>query len=330
MSRLSCAAVAIAALALGACAAPPGHRAPIIDHSVPATGGLPVERAVPPERSAPPSGDDAAKTSEQPEKDWRPQTYKVQKGDTLYSIAFNFGFDYHELAELNGIPNPALIQIGQEIRLFPAAGAAAVAASHAAQGKAVEADIKGQPLVVKLPYSEQAVADIEKAQPRPGSTETKPGGETKPAAEVKPATEVKPAKPEVIVKAGAGETPMQWEMPASGKVVAGFAESDNRKGIDIAGALGQPIFASAPGKVVYSGSGLRGYGKLVIIKHNATYLSAYAHNDKLLVKEGQMVAKGQMIAAMGSTDANRVALHFEIRKLGQPVDPAKYLAIPKS
>ena len=119
-------------------------------------------------------------------------------------------------------------------------------------------------------------------------------------------------------------------MPAKGKLVGQFSESANRKGIDIAGKLGQPVLASAAGKVVYSGSGLRGYGKLIIIKHNKTYLSAYAHNDKIIVKEGQSVTRGQKIAEMGNTDSNRVELHFEVRRFGKPVDPAKYLPIGKS
>ena len=119
-------------------------------------------------------------------------------------------------------------------------------------------------------------------------------------------------------------------MPTMGKIIADFSEAANKKGIDIAGKLGQPVTASAPGKVVYSGSGLRGYGKLVIIKHNKTYLSAYAHNDQVLVKEGQSVARGQKIAEMGNSDAEQVKLHFEVRRFGKPVDPAKYLPLGKS
>ena len=113
-------------------------------------------------------------------------------------------------------------------------------------------------------------------------------------------------------------------------MITQFSESDNRKGIDIAGKLGQPVMASANGKVVYSGSGLRGYGKLIIIKHNNTFLSAYAHNNKILVKEGQRVSRGQKIAEMGRTDARQVELHFEVRRYGKPVDPAKYLPLGKS
>ena len=118
---------------------------------------------------------------------------------------------------------------------------------------------------------------------------------------------------------------IQWVWPAAGKVVAGFSETSNFKGIDIAGKSGQPVVASAAGRVVYAGNGLRGYGKLVIIKHNNTYLTAYAHNREILVKEKQEVAKGQKISEMGDTDADQVKLHFEIRRPGKPVDPTKYL-----
>jgi len=122
-----------------------------------------------------------------------------------------------------------------------------------------------------------------------------------------------------------GDEKVDWVWPAKGKVVSGFSEATSLKGIDIAGSTGQPIAASAGGKVVYAGTGLRGYGKLIIIKHNGTYLSAYAHNKEILVKEGQQVAKGQKIAEMGNTDADQVKLHFEIRRQGKPVDPLRYL-----
>ena len=121
-----------------------------------------------------------------------------------------------------------------------------------------------------------------------------------------------------MTKASTGSGP-------KGKLVAQFSESASLKGIDIAGATGDAVVASAPGRVVYAGSGLRGYGKLVIIKHNATYLTAYAHNKDLLVKEGQSVTRGQKIAEMGSSDTDRVKLHFEIRRLGKPMDPLRFL-----
>jgi lipoprotein NlpD len=133
------------------------------------------------------------------------------------------------------------------------------------------------------------------------------------------------ADPKPSVGAEADDERIDWIWPAKGKVVTGFSEAASLKGIDIAGTAGQPVAASAGGKVVYAGTGLRGYGKLIIIKHNGTFLSAYAHNKDLVVKEGQQVAKGQKIAEMGNTDADQVKLHFEIRRHGKPMDPLRYL-----
>lgn len=141
-----------------------------------------------------------------------------------------------------------------------------------------------------------------------------------PTAAVQP--EIKPdAKPAEPVLTG---DELAWIWPANGKMIGTFSEAGS-KGVDIAGKAGDPVIASSDGKVVYSGTGLRGYGKLVIIKHNNTYLSAYAHNQNILVKEGQSVSKGQKIAEMGNTDADQVKLHFEVRRQGKPVDPLKYL-----
>jgi lipoprotein NlpD len=260
----------------------------------------------------------------QREKDWRPEVYVVQKGDTLYSIAFNYGFDYHELAELNGIQDPRVISIGQEIRLFPGR-AKTIIPSTPVEAKPVEILLKEQPKLVKYAYSEAAMAQIDKVQ-----EQTRPAATTVAKVESIP----KPgSQPDTATEDSADdgeEAALEWGLPAQGKLIGQFSESANRKGIDIAGKLGQPVMASAPGKVVYSGSGLRGYGKLIIIKHNKTYLSAYAHNDKVLVKEGQSVTRGQKIAEMGNTDASEVQLHFEVRRFGKPVDPAKYLPLGKS
>ena len=287
------------------------------------------QRAPVQERGAKKYNAAASKKSAPRDKDWRPQVYVVQKGDTLYSIAFNHGMDYHEIAELNNIQNPSLISIGQEIRLFPASTAGTV--SPVPESKRVvessprelppqqEPLIVDQPMAIKLAYSEQAVAQIEKMQK--GAAKSVPTTTVK--NEVK--TESKPASSEI--SSDDDEDVSEWSMPTIGKLIGEFSESANRKGIDIAGKSGQPVVASAGGKVVYSGNGLRGYGKLVIIKHNKTYLSAYAHNDKVLVKEGQNVSRGQKIAEMGKTDSDQVKLHFEIRKFGKPVDPAKYLSL---
>ncbi len=264
---------------------------------------------------------DATGKKSQREKDWRPESHIVQKGDTLYSIAFNYGFDYHELAELNGIKDPSVISIGQEIRLFPGKALSVARTGAPVESKPIEASIKEQPKLVKYPYSEAAMAQIEKVQ-EPGKIEVVSATKT----ETNPRLDT---ETEEVADTG-DDAAIEWGMPAQGKLIGQFSESANRKGIDIAGKLGQPIVASAPGKVVYSGSGLRGYGKLIIIKHNKSYLSAYAHNDKVLVKEGQNVTRGQKIAEMGNTDADQVKLHFEVRLLGNPVDPAKYLPLGKS
>ncbi len=257
------------------------------------------------------------------EKDWRPKVYVVQKGDTLYSIAFNHGLDYHEIADLNGIQNPGMIKLGQEIRLFPDNAAAALKPVPEARPVVMEAPIKSTPKAAKLPYSEQAVAELEKMQEAPHKPEPVAMSRVEPRAEPKPDAATNSTGED-------DEDSVEWSMPTTGKLIGEFSESANRKGIDIAGKLRQAVTASAAGKVVYSGSGLRGYGKLVIIKHNKTYLSAYAHNDQILVKEGQSVTKGQKIAEMGNTDADQVKLHFEIRKFGKPVDPTKYLPLVKS
>jgi lipoprotein NlpD len=138
-------------------------------------------------------------------------------------------------------------------------------------------------------------------------------------------------KPEPRADAGGAaggddeDAKLNWMWPAEGKIVTGFSDTANLKGIDIAGKSGQPVFASAAGRVVYAGTGLRGYGKLIIVKHNTTYLSAYAHNKDILVKEGQQVTRGQKIAEMGNSDSDQVMLHFEIRKLGKPIDPLRFL-----
>jgi lipoprotein NlpD len=285
------------AFLLAACASK-GHRAPV------------VERSVDGKRAA------EAKHKKGREQDWRPESIIVKKGDTLYSIAFNYGFDYHELAQLNGIRDPSVISIGQEIRLFPGRQTSAARNSGATERKPAEPVIKDQPKLAKYAYSDAALAQIAKVQ------------------QIKPvAAPIAKAVDNAVTDDGSDDSeggPISWGMPAQGKLIGQFSEAENRKGIDIAGKLGQPVLASAAGKVVYSGSGLRGYGKLIIIKHNKTYLSAYAHNNKVLVKEGQSVARGQKIAEMGNTDAERVELHFEIRQLGKPVDPAKYLPIGKS
>ncbi len=277
-----------------------------------------------------------AKTIPSPQPtDSRGEVYVVKRGDTLYSIALEHGMDYRELAAINGISDPGALPVGRELKLKRPAPAPVTAASEpdtvtttplvVPSGIDVKplgdsVTLKTEPRGYKLPYSEEALARMKSgtplaaAKPEPAAP---PRPEAKPEAAPEPKPETRPAPdPE-------GDGEVQWAWPVTGKLISRFSEAS--KGIDIAGRMGQPVYASAPGKVVYTGSGLRGYGKLIIIKHNSAYLSAYAHNREILVKEGQSVAKGQQIAEMGNTDADQVKLHFEIRRYGKPVDPLKYL-----
>jgi lipoprotein NlpD len=306
------ATLVLAALVLAACApAPGGRRAPVMEYG--ANKRPPVSAPVP----------EAKRPVMDSEYEVATRIYIVQKGDTLYSIAFLNGVDYRDVADWNNLDNPAAIQIGQQLQLripvvVPSSQAGAprpVMDSRVAE----QGVTKSYPKVGKLAYTEKALVQAERLQ-----------NEAPTVIAATPVVAVSAKSPISSVPKVDDEEPLEWGMPTSGKMIAGFSESDNRKGVDIVGARGQVVVASAAGKVVYSGAGLRGYGKLVIIKHNKTYLSAYAHNDQIMVKEGQTVNKGQKIAEMGNTDAEQVKLHFEIRKFGKPVDPAKYLPLVKS
>jgi lipoprotein NlpD len=212
--------------------------------------------------------------------------YTVARGDTLYSIAFRFGLDYRSLAAGNGIAPPYTIYPGQELDLKARAAPA--------------------PRAV-------ASAPARVAQEAPRAAPAKPS--TSPATTPAPGP-VAGAAPEAPVSS--------WRWPAAGKVARRFS-STVHKGIDIAGAKGDPVRASAAGRVVYAGAGIAGYGQLLIVRHNARYLSAYGHNDSLLVGEGEHVAAGQRIATRGSSGTDSVKLHFEIRRDGKPVDPLSLL-----
>ena len=218
---------------------------------------------------------------------------------------------------------PAIAPVGSETRTLPFTGAAP-------SGRGNSAAYKSEPKALKLPYSEQALAQMRQssaaAPPAPPVVAPPAPSAAAPSATPSPGTVA--AAPARIESASVPEIDggnIDWAWPAAGKVISGFSETANLKGIDIAGKSGQPVLASGPGKVVYAGNGLRGYGKLIIIKHNNTFLSAYAHNREILVKEGQQVARGQKIAEMGDSDADQVKLHFEIRRFGKPVDPAIFL-----
>ncbi|MDP2828396.1 MAG: peptidoglycan DD-metalloendopeptidase family protein [Sulfuricellaceae bacterium] len=287
----------------------------------------------------PKDGGKKSAASKAREPDWRPPTHLVKKGDTLYAIALEYGYDYKELAEINGIVPPYIIRIGQTLKLAspPAQESQAAVATPLKPAVSISESrvslpandkLKTQPKPVKIPWSAEAENAI-KPEPVPVKVVSVPVVQDAKQPEIRPA-ESKPApvaaddkKP--VQPAPAEDDDLDWAWPSKGKLVASFNESNNSKGIDIAGKSGQAVLAAESGKVVYSGSGLRGYGKLVIIKHNKTFLSAYAHNSQILVKEGQSVTKGQRIAEMGNSDADQIKLHFEIRRLGKPVDPLRYL-----
>lgn len=257
-----------------------------------------------------------------------PGYYTVKRGDTLYRIALENGQDHRDIAAWNNIANPSAIKEGQVLRVQPPGApesADGAVTKPIANGSVLEArsldqpagvlvtspsGLKREPRVGKEPYSDEAYARLNKT------------GEPVKPVEIKP--EAKPEVPAAAPAVAAGPDDVPWLWPTSAKVSAPYSDSGN-KGLDFAGKAGDPVLAAGDGKVVYAGSGLRGFGELVIVKHNATYLSAYAHNRKILVKEGQQVSRGQKIAEMGNTDAESVKLHFEIRKQGKPVDPAQYL-----
>ncbi len=256
-----------------------------------------------------------------------PGYYTVKRGDTLYRIAQEHGLDHRDIVAWNNIANPSAIKEGQVLRIAPPgpveASSEGAVTKPIASGAVVESRsldqsnsttstetqanglLKREPRAGKEPYSDEAYARLNGK----GSAEPLKAPETK--AEAAPAAVVAP-----------DDVPWMW--PTSLKVSSPYNDTGN-KGLDFAGKAGDPVLAAGDGKVVYAGNGLRGFGELVIVKHNATYLSAYAHNRKILVKEGQQVSRGQKIAEMGSTDADSVKLHFEIRKQGKPVDPAQYL-----
>lgn len=223
---------------------------------------------------------------------YRLQEHIVATGETLYSIAWRYNLDHRELARANGI--------GRNHTIFP--------------GQRLTLDMTHRPPVastVAVAPARPAVAP-RAAPPRPAPEPTRSKNRTKPAEK----------KPVLVSR----QDPTNWQWPVRGPVLSSFASNGGlNKGIDIGGKLGEPVLAAAAGDVVYSGSGLRGYGKLVIVKHSEKYLSAYAHNRELLVEEGDKVKAGQRIAEVGSSGTDRVKLHFEIRHDGKPVDPLKYL-----
>lgn len=347
-------------VALAGCAA--RNPAPVSDARPPADArgaGVPPT-SVPSVATAtglPPTGVPAAKPLD-PSK-----IHVIQTGDTMFSIARKYGLEYRELAAWNNIVNPTSIRLGDTLRLTrpdspnsPIVGMTEPAnpvtpttnsTTPLTAGEVIttplmvtppivvekplinSAAMKVEPKAGKLAYTDQAYAKLlaesggVAATPAlPLSTTVAPATSTLPTPSVTPPPAVTPPVSATVPAAAAGEMP-NWAWPVKGKILTTFTETT--KGIDIAGTRNKPVLAAAAGKVIYNEAGLRGYGRMIIIKHNEQWLTAYAHNEKILVQKDQQITQGQKIAEMGSSDTDSVKLHFEIRKQGKPVDPMKYL-----
>jgi lipoprotein NlpD len=320
--------VIILSAALAGCVT--NQRAPVTDRT-PAPMAK-VEVATP----STPTAKEIPKTSATKPADTRATTHVVQKGETLYSIARQYGLNYQELGAWNNLANANALREGAELQLTspstrggqPGATALPISIDAPPEGKPSpesvilpppppkveenqpDAMLKSDPKASRTPYSEAALQKIQR-------------GESASSPENSPEPKPNPATP-------IDNESLQWVWPANGKIISSFSESS--KGLDIAGVHGQPVVAGADGRVSYIGNSLRGYGKMIVIIHNKSHLSLYAHNSAILVKEGQTVTKGQKIAEMGNSDAENgtVKLHFEIRRLGKPVDPSKYLPSERS
>jgi lipoprotein NlpD len=302
-------------LVLAACAT--NRRTVVVEPA----GGAATTRAVTPTRAAPGG------------------TYKVNKGDTLYSIAFRNGVDFRDLASWNNIASPYTIWPGQELKLAPANGRAPTPAPVNITGAVVltaprpvtpppahvAPPSQPEPGFAPVTSSTAAVAATVASTPAPAASTTPvvpvAGAPAATASNTPPPAPVAPAAPGATRSNGG----ITWRWPADGSLIKRFQSGDAIPGIEIAGKTGDPVRAAADGVVVYSGNGLVGYGELVIVKHSDSFLSAYGHNSKRLVKEGQRVSAGQQIAEMGATGASRDELQFQIRKDGNPVDPMGYL-----
>ena len=289
-------ALALAVTLMAGCTSTP-NRAPVEDRNagaqVPTVAVSPVPAPI-----------EAARPLPGAENSGKPGYYTVKPGDTLIRIGLENGQNWKDLVKWNTLDNPNIIEVGQVLRVLQPGVDANAAASKPittakVETKPLDAKVETKPLDAKALVPAASGAASTTAAPAMVSTATPPA-------------------------AREGDDDVNWAWPAAGAVIAPFDEG-KVKGLVIGGKGGDPVLAAADGRVVYAGSGLRGYGNLIILKHNNTYLTAYAHNQALLVKEDQSVRRGQKIAEMGSTDADGVKLHFEIRKQGKPIDPARLL-----
>lgn len=253
--------------------------------------------------------------------------YRVRQGDTLYSIAFNYGLDWKDVARWNGVYRPYTIFPGQELQLTPPPARRAGDPTITTRAASTTPRATTRPAEIPQPgrtaeETSRTIAERPAATTEPPATPSASGAAADAAAQTVPPPKEAPAP----APSGPLKNPERWLWPAEGRVISRFAADDPaRKGINIAGTEGQPIIASADGDVVYSGNGLIGFGELIIIKHSDSMLTAYAHNRLRLVQEGERVAAGSRIAEMGQNHQDQTMLHFELRVDGKPVDPLRYL-----
>lgn len=304
-------AIGLALVVLSACQSPP-NKAPVIDRPI-----TPAVKPATPSETAQIAREERG-------------LYTVKKGDTLIRIALEFGQNYRDLVVWNNLSNANDIKVDQVLRVLPPDSAPNSPGVETAAIAMPPSDKTPPPAPVvkktgpkgeKKPYTDANLAELQRADNgKDGATSPTPAPAAAAAASRPAPPPAAPAAPALA----ADDASLTWIWPAEGKVIATFDEGKN-KGVDIAGKAGQQVVAAGAGKVMYAGSGIRGYGNLVIVKHSNNLLSAYAHNRTILVKEGQSVNKGQMIAEMGDSDTDSVKLHFEIRQQGKPVDPSRFL-----
>jgi lipoprotein NlpD len=300
----------LAAMWLAGCASGIKPRAPVEDRSA-STARPAVSSPTP----APAPVPESPKPSMGLENAGKPGYYTVKSGDTLIRVGLESGQNWRDLQRWNNLDNADRIEVGQVLRVVPPGqDPNATAARPVTPSRTENRPIEARP----LPPAAAVAGSVATSPTSAGSVASAAAAA---AASTQPTPVAAPAPAPVV--AGSDDD-LNWVWPAQGPIVAAFDESRN-KGLAIGGKTGDAVIAAADGKVVYAGSGLRGYGNLIIVKHNETYLTAYAHNQALLVREDQTVRRGQKIAEMGSTDADRVQLHFEIRRRGKPIDPARLL-----
>lgn len=303
-------ALALALVGLVAGCAHTGQPAPVEERAVSTRPAQVVLNGAPPPSVAAASAPLAETPKPGAENAGKPGYYTVRPGDTLIRVGLETGQNARDIARWNNIDNPNALEVGQVLRVAPPGVDASATATKGVNAARVEA----RPL---------------DARPAPAAASAAPGAANPPTSSAPPLVVALPSLPTAAAPAAAAsardpDDDITWAWPSNGAVVGGFDEAKS-KGLTISGKAGDPVFAAADGRVVYAGSGLRGYGNLVIVKHNNTYLTAYAHNQALLVKEDQVVRRGQKIAEMGSSDSDRVQLHFEIRRQGKPIDPMRLL-----